>query len=1293
MEILRNNKGGVKLCLDGFMYTKKTASNVAIIWGCSGKTAFHCYGKVRTTLEMENPRLISEHNHPADPTAVEVAKFRIKLKEQASTSNGKDDQPAIEDDRKKMSALEEAAVHSSRFILCAQKKLAEPAPGVRQPCNSHGLDGENPQVTSSRFILYARKREDGPAPGVRQPGNSQGLDGEIVHVTPRNSPRIPHEILSSQESQIGETDDFEDDIVLADLKKLLQRLPSDDENMSPDDMENPRLISEHNHPADPTAVEVAKFRTTLKEQASTSNGKDDQPTIEDDRKKMSALEEAAVHSSRFILCAQKKLAEPAPGVRQPCNSHGLEGENPQVTSSRFILYARKREDGPAPGVRQPGNSQGLDGEIVHVTPSSYIMCARKKLAEPAPGVSQTCNSQGLEGENPQVTSSRFILYARKREDGPAPGVRQPGNSQGLDGEIVHVTPSSFILCARKKLAEPAPGVRQPDSQGFRRETVDMTPSSFISTSHKQFAKPLAEAMELDITAKSGIGSEKIDITQKFGGLADGVMTPQVIPRRDIRKGCISTDQNRNFTVTTVSSSISPVGKTFTAPADGVVLSPETPKAELRKEMTDMTPSIFISPATKEAAKSAPRDDVRNEKVDMMPSIYILNAQKKATETIDLSETSSRTDEEEDEIHLSVGHKGRNEDHGSEDGHRDEILTEETSSIDDQFRLGRKMERASTVFNSPSVGRRSVENPPTTVIVNMPNGVFITESEMGSDGKASLTNMILKPRVDICRDEVIEYLYTHGQFVGTNRSIEFCCPKRIQEKKCFDYEPKPKRKKRNKNLVYQEPVKQKPVYLSPSEAKACLSRKPGGSMAPLQTCLQCNIVEKAKKNVPWAKEIGIQNISRLMDSSIGHCSKPMPKLYERLICKHTDPSEKMDKEQEPSPGKNGRKRRKVVTPEESLETGEQGEEIEQADGHNKTEVVDEEQVYIDEDWTEECQEDDDEFVEQKEDEHLVVKKQIVVNREVLENVEKEEVDQILVNKEVLENVEKEEVDQIVVSNKCKDRVVNKEQNVVRVHKWVVNFLPDEGQFVLQEVDEDQTMKDVDKIVSSKALVKQNVVKKEVDQIVVNKPDEDHFVERVKDEKQSLEQRVGETSVVQKKDKGQFGDEEQEQNVIREESENVILVKHEVEEANVVKEKAEQYVVHMEEDWVVVMQEEEQSTREVEDEEKFVFQGTEIEQLLVNGEEEKIVMDEERIVVNKEVQEQNVIKKAEHILIQEEEEDCIVVDQENEEHIVVKERVQKVVVQDAVDDCIVIEQEGEPSVVREEVQQNVVILIDE
>ncbi|XP_046569934.1 titin-like [Haliotis rubra] len=336
--------------------------------------------------------------------------------------------------------------------------------------------------------------------------------------------------------------------------------------------------------------------------------------------------------------------------------------------------------------------------------------------------------------------------------------------------------------------------------------------------------------------------------------------------------------------------------------------------------------------------------------------------------------------------------------------------------------------------------------------------------------------------------------------------------------------------------------------------------------------------------------------------IGHFTKTMPELYQRLISKCTDPSEMMDKEPEPAPGENGRKRRRVVTPEESLGTGDQVEETEHADEYDEAEVVDEGQVYIDKDWTEDCQKEEDEF----EDEHLLV-----------------------------------------------------------------TFLPDEGQFVLQEIDEEQMMKDVDKIVSSKALVEQSVVKKEVDQIVVNKPDEDQFVESGKDEQQSLEQRVGETSIVQKKDKGQFGDDEQEQNVIREESENVILVKHEVEEANVVKENAEQCVVHRTEDWVVVLQEDEQATREGEDEAYFVSQGTDKEQLLVNG-EEQIVLDEEQIVVRGRV-EQTVLEE-----------------ELEQEHIVVKE---KVVVQDAVDDCIVIEQEGEPSVVREEVQQNVVVLIDE
>ncbi|XP_046569648.1 uncharacterized protein LOC124277936 [Haliotis rubra] len=515
---------------------------------------------------------------------------------------------------------------------------------------------------------------------------------------------------------------------------------------------------------------------------------------------------------------------------------------------------------------------------------------------------------------------------------------------------------------------------------IKREILDMTPSSYISTDQNMLAGPESEMREPDNIPEGGLKSEIRDLT-----LSGVFSTPRKraaaeaaeIVAPDITLRC------RNFTVTTVSSSISPVRKTFTAPADGVVQSPETPKGELKKEMTDMTASIFISPATKEAAKSVTevmetqgtsRDDLRNEKVDMMPSIYILNAQKKAAETMDLSETSSRTDKEEDEIHLPVGHKGRNllqctlnslngqrrkdmsninkppaggeeadkdctvsitvdrsigklqkhgerrprgrprkhdslkavaprprgrprkhdspkavalrpigrphkhdflkavalrplgrprkhdsleavsprpigrprkhdslkavaprpigrprkhdtlkavtlrprgrpckhdscmalevrhgrpcdhdsllslmaaagrarsrhcehgflmayddEDHGSEDGHRDDILTEETSSNDDQF-------RASTVFSSPSIGRHSVEIPPTIVIVNMANGIIISESEIGNNGEALVADMILKPvRVDICQDEVKEYF--HRKYVGTKHSKECYC---------------------------------------------------------------------------------------------------------------------------------------------------------------------------------------------------------------------------------------------------------------------------------------------------------------------------------------------------------------------------------------------------------------------------------------------------------------------------------------------------------------------------------------
>jgi hypothetical protein len=52
MEILRNNKGGAKLVLDGYMYTQKRVSDTKIYWRCAQTRRFHCSGSITTTSDV-----------------------------------------------------------------------------------------------------------------------------------------------------------------------------------------------------------------------------------------------------------------------------------------------------------------------------------------------------------------------------------------------------------------------------------------------------------------------------------------------------------------------------------------------------------------------------------------------------------------------------------------------------------------------------------------------------------------------------------------------------------------------------------------------------------------------------------------------------------------------------------------------------------------------------------------------------------------------------------------------------------------------------------------------------------------------------------------------------------------------------------------------------------------------------------------------------------------------------------------------------------------------------------------
>ena len=85
MEIIKSNKGGIKICYEGYMYTKQIEKNASIRWRCASRTT-GCKGTMTTTDSMENPTPLNTHKHVPDENAIKVTKCRLKMKEKAATS-------------------------------------------------------------------------------------------------------------------------------------------------------------------------------------------------------------------------------------------------------------------------------------------------------------------------------------------------------------------------------------------------------------------------------------------------------------------------------------------------------------------------------------------------------------------------------------------------------------------------------------------------------------------------------------------------------------------------------------------------------------------------------------------------------------------------------------------------------------------------------------------------------------------------------------------------------------------------------------------------------------------------------------------------------------------------------------------------------------------------------------------------------------------------------------------------------------------------------------------------------
>ena len=85
MEIVKNNKGGYKLCFEGYTYTKKSISKTTIQWECSQRKAYVCKGKVTTDSQVARVIRTIEHSHDANLERVEATKIIASIKESAGT--------------------------------------------------------------------------------------------------------------------------------------------------------------------------------------------------------------------------------------------------------------------------------------------------------------------------------------------------------------------------------------------------------------------------------------------------------------------------------------------------------------------------------------------------------------------------------------------------------------------------------------------------------------------------------------------------------------------------------------------------------------------------------------------------------------------------------------------------------------------------------------------------------------------------------------------------------------------------------------------------------------------------------------------------------------------------------------------------------------------------------------------------------------------------------------------------------------------------------------------------------
>lgn len=157
MEFINCTRGGVKLCYEGYSYTKKAEKTNRIRWECSQRKTASCKGAVTTSLLRDDLHVTVPHNHMGDVATVDAEKVKATMRDRVRDVRARPGQvlaagitAASQDVRLKI-----GRVDSVRRTLRRQRRGALPAePATLADVNITGKWTETTAQNPQPFLIF-----------------------------------------------------------------------------------------------------------------------------------------------------------------------------------------------------------------------------------------------------------------------------------------------------------------------------------------------------------------------------------------------------------------------------------------------------------------------------------------------------------------------------------------------------------------------------------------------------------------------------------------------------------------------------------------------------------------------------------------------------------------------------------------------------------------------------------------------------------------------------------------------------------------------------------------------------------------------------------------------------------------------------------------------------------------------------------------------------------------------------------------------------------------------------------